>query len=409
MRCGIPASQTSSAERGEFGSTSAKSKFPARNFRPTENTFSPGAREIISFTAGWASQRSRSFSGVSSVMCASGNFSRRRSSAGVVITASPSQFVPRTRMRRGGILKDTLMSVFPAAMNPEPVGGIAAHGGLQGAIHVAHDFFGRTRLAVFVRGNFFAEFQPPFRQCDAVTNLRVKFRVVTQRENGGREAGVAIAAEKRRAQAFGALVGEQAENDAALFHPAAKGAAIGAAFKKKTAAADAQILHKPVERGLVERAIGRRSLIAGQNILQPRVKFEVAEVADGDDDVAWRRIAGFLRQAFVADEFKMRAQFLETHRGSFDGGQIVFADAANIFVRDGVNFFRRFFLAETQRQIIQHHAAMASVEMKRQRTARTAKPRDELQRQNMDERDERASQPVEKRVHQRKQILRTQS
>src|SRR5664280_2237052 len=156
-------------------------------------------------------------------MYASGNFSRRRSSAGVVITASASQFVPRTRMRRGGILKDTLMSGFPAAMNPEPVGGIAAHGGFQGPIHVARDFFSRPRLAVSVRGNFFAELQPPFRQRHAVANLRVKFRVVTQREDGGREAGVAIVAEKRRAQAFGALVGEQAENDAALFHQAAEG------------------------------------------------------------------------------------------------------------------------------------------------------------------------------------------
>src|ERR1035437_5984408 len=182
------------------------------------------------------------------------------------------------------------MSVFPAAMNPEPVGGIAAHGGFQGAVHVAHDFFGRTRLAIFVRGNFFAEFQPPFRQRDTVTNMRVKLRIVTQRENGGREAGVAIVAEKRRAQAFGALVGKQAENDAALFHPAAEGAAIGAAFKKKTAAAGAQILHESVECGLVERAISPRALIAGYDILQPRVILEVAEVADGDDDFAWRLI-----------------------------------------------------------------------------------------------------------------------
>ena len=48
--------------------------------------------------SGMTSPQSRNFSGVSSARCAWGNFSRRRSSAGVVITASPSQLVPRTRI-----------------------------------------------------------------------------------------------------------------------------------------------------------------------------------------------------------------------------------------------------------------------------------------------------------------------
>ena len=40
------------AERGELGSTSARSNFQARNFLPTEKTLSPGAKEMILFTAG---------------------------------------------------------------------------------------------------------------------------------------------------------------------------------------------------------------------------------------------------------------------------------------------------------------------------------------------------------------------
>ena len=51
---------------------------------------------------GMFGHKSASFSGVSKAMCASGNFSRSRSSAGVVITASPSQFVPRTRTGEDG-------------------------------------------------------------------------------------------------------------------------------------------------------------------------------------------------------------------------------------------------------------------------------------------------------------------
>src|SRR5271154_2894488 len=113
---------------------------------------------MVSFTAGCCRQRSLSFSGVSSVMCAAGNFSRSRSSAGVVITASPSQFTPRTRMRRGWVRKVTLMLIFPAAVNPEPVGGVTAHGDLKHAVHVAHDVRNGPGFAVFARGDFVADF-----------------------------------------------------------------------------------------------------------------------------------------------------------------------------------------------------------------------------------------------------------
>ena len=86
------------AERGEFGSTSARSNFPARNFRLDEKTLLTRGEGIASFTAGWPVHKSLNFSGVSNTICASGNFSRNRNNAGVDITASPSQFVPRTRM-----------------------------------------------------------------------------------------------------------------------------------------------------------------------------------------------------------------------------------------------------------------------------------------------------------------------
>ncbi len=173
MRCGIPAKKTSSAERGEFGKTSARSNFSARSFLPTEKIFSAAENEMISSTAGWLFHKSFNFSGVSSAMCAAGNFSRSRKSAGAVMTASPSQFTPRTKMRRGGGLKTTLISVFPAAMHPEPVRGVAPHGFFQNAVYVAHDGFAGTWLAIFMRGNFLADFDPPLRQGDTITNRRV--------------------------------------------------------------------------------------------------------------------------------------------------------------------------------------------------------------------------------------------
>src|SRR6185312_14053048 len=125
-------------------------------------------------------------------MCASGNFSRSRSSAGVVITASPSQFVPRIKIRRadGSWLAIGFISAFPSAVHPEPVRRIATHGDFKGAVHIAHDSFGRTRRAIFLRWNFFAKFKAPFRQSDAVANDGVKQAIVSQRENGWREIGI---------------------------------------------------------------------------------------------------------------------------------------------------------------------------------------------------------------------------
>src|SRR5262245_50625194 len=49
--------------------------------------------------SGWCFHKSASLAAVSRAMWASGCASRRRWSAGVVITASPSQLTPRTRMR----------------------------------------------------------------------------------------------------------------------------------------------------------------------------------------------------------------------------------------------------------------------------------------------------------------------
>src|ERR1035437_4499496 len=146
-------------------------------------------------------------------MCASGNFSRSRSSAGVVNTASPSQFTPRTKIRRGSRIEDRgwfaifylpssilacenaiLISVLPAAVNPEAVRRVAADGDFERQIHFSDDVGGWTRMLVGVRGDGFAHFHAPFCRGHAVANATVKIGVVAQGQHGGGEAGIAIVA-----------------------------------------------------------------------------------------------------------------------------------------------------------------------------------------------------------------------
>jgi hypothetical protein len=175
----------------------------------------------------------------------------------------------------------TKFSDFPAAVDPEPVGGIAAHGGFECAVHIAHDVFARTRPAVFVRRNFLTEFEPPFCQRDTVANGGIKLAAVTQSKNGGRQAGIAIMAEERRAQAAGILVGEQPEDDSPAVHGGAKLPSPGTPLKKVAAAAPPYVLHQPVERRVLEGAVSRGELMAGTYALITDKKLKVPEVADG--------------------------------------------------------------------------------------------------------------------------------
>ena len=98
MRWGMRARNTSSAERGEFGNTTAVLNCSARSRRPTLHALSSVANVSTASRLGCPRHRSASFAGVRSVMCAAGRAARRRCRAGVVITASPSQLTPRTRI-----------------------------------------------------------------------------------------------------------------------------------------------------------------------------------------------------------------------------------------------------------------------------------------------------------------------
>src|SRR5277367_6523772 len=98
MRMGMPASHNSSAERKELGRARPVVNFFARKRRPTCQIFSADEKVSTSSTNDWPCQRPASFSGDIKVRRASGRAWRSRISAGVLITASPSQLTLRTRM-----------------------------------------------------------------------------------------------------------------------------------------------------------------------------------------------------------------------------------------------------------------------------------------------------------------------
>src|SRR5208283_4284626 len=80
---------------------------------------------------------------------------------------------PRRGIRRRG--RDTCPPAFgrgrfPAPMHPEPIGWIAAHGGFEGTVHIAHDGGRGSRLAVLVRRDFRTRLDAPPCQTDAITN-----------------------------------------------------------------------------------------------------------------------------------------------------------------------------------------------------------------------------------------------
>src|SRR5882672_4176704 len=121
--------------------------------------------------AGWCRHRSASLAWVSRVMWACGRASRRRSNAGVVMIASPSQFTPRTRsFSSEGFMPDgsavggdagwrhcrvrlalgPLEFVgLPAVMHPEPVGRILPHRLFKGLVDVTGDGLDTAGFAVF--------------------------------------------------------------------------------------------------------------------------------------------------------------------------------------------------------------------------------------------------------------------
>ena len=127
--------------------------------------------------------------------------------------------------------------------------------------------------------------------------------------------------------------------------------------------------------GCFKRAISRGALVIRPHVVEPRVQFKIAEMADGDDHVWQRRVAGGWRQPVNARKLHVRLQFLRGHGGGLDGAHIIFADAPEIFPREFLNFRRRFLLAETKRQILHGHAPVTGGQAKGEPAQAPAQPR----------------------------------
>jgi hypothetical protein len=104
-------------------------------------------------------------------------------------------------------------------------------------------------------------------------------------------------------------------------------------------------LQQAVERGLFERAIGRGAFEDGHELSEAGVKLEVAEMADGHD-AALRAGAGLVRQDFAERrEGQNAAAFCHGVIAAVLTAQaIIFADAPEIFLRDGADFSGDFSL-----------------------------------------------------------------
>jgi len=116
MRRGkLPAKKTSIAERGELGSTSGEIKFFSAQLSRNGKNISPGANEIDLVNRRMIHPQVAQFFRAEQGDVRAGNFSRSRSSAGVVIIASPIQFVREPGFSSETDFADAILKVVRAA------------------------------------------------------------------------------------------------------------------------------------------------------------------------------------------------------------------------------------------------------------------------------------------------------
>ena len=307
---------------------------------------------------------------------------------------------------------EEFISILPAAVDPEPVGRVAAHGGFKRAVHVAHDVRDGPRA-----GRFRAwEFRRRLRSAILPGRCDSRWRCAAGNGNAGRKPPARWRCRSRGRETACARLCELWSASRPSSRPVSFIAALSAApsvrrSKKRQPVRFAQLLHEPVERRLFQRAIGRGALEDGHELAEPGVKLEVAEMADGHDP-ALRAGVGLVRQDVFGASVRSKC-------GSICHGVI----AAVLTAPAKFSPMRRKFSRASARisagdfswpkhivQIFQRHAPVPRVEPERQRAAGPAEPRHPRQRQRL-----QRTRPAARRANkaacpfQRKQILRTQS
>ena len=83
-------------------------------------------------------------------------------------------------------------------MHAKPVGGILEDVLLIGGIYIGHDFFNRSRLAIFSGLDFRAKFQFPLANANSAAKASVESKFVAMRKKGGSRVSGAGATKKRK-------------------------------------------------------------------------------------------------------------------------------------------------------------------------------------------------------------------
>src|SRR6266542_4551722 len=122
---------------------------------------------------------------------------------------------------------------LPPVMDPEPVRRVAPHGDFKSAVYVEHDFRDGACLTIYAGRDLRADFDPPPRQGDAITNRGVQRTTIAQGEDGGRGRRRTRMPQKRQAHAApGALVGQETKQEAGMAHAGLQGRPLGAPFEE---------------------------------------------------------------------------------------------------------------------------------------------------------------------------------
>src|SRR5262249_36241065 len=90
--------------------------------------------------------------------------------------------------------------LFPAIVDPKPIGRVAKHCLLERLIDLKHNRPGRARLAAFASGDLRTRFDPPPRKADPITNTGTQRAIIAESKDCGRWGSRAVVAQERQSQ-----------------------------------------------------------------------------------------------------------------------------------------------------------------------------------------------------------------
>jgi hypothetical protein len=161
----------------------------------------------------------------------------------------------------------------------------------------------------------------------------------------------------------------------------------------------AEVEEGVIELGWREGAVGCGGAVAFEEGHDPGEQFEITEMAEGDDDVGWGvRLAAVGEAGEIAygeDLF----QGFGGHGCGFDGAGEVFAETAEVFMEEGFLFRGCELLPEAFPDIFTGDPAVSGVEDVGEGADGSAEVGDELEREGLEEPEQRPEREEEYPVH----------